>query len=659
MWAYLVKRILLIFITLLGICMISFVLVTLAPGDPAATAAGIQAGSPKGRGHNTDEVLEHIRTALYLDRPVLLNFAPSTRRSVARDYAKKICEGSEYNRENVGKTVLGGIGTAGLDVFIEEASARAKTSTEVASRVKKALEAVEALAKNPGADAAALALAIEPLEKTFPGRGPRFSRKATPEERAQAWAAWGNDHASEPFQGVNGLLDLLAKLVPENAGGPPLPKGTALERAQAWSSWWEQNHERYAQATIVKAVAAYLDASTAAVASDRLADLVRIGGAATAPVMAELTSSTGERRLRAANALSLVAHKPWDLQVRTQDYEQTWVERRKKIEEGKLRPEVLDNELAALGGKEAFVARESALEVKSQEKSIARWWFRSEEEFTDFGVPRQISRSVTQTQFGNWFRALAGGLDFGKSFAWKKDVSTLIAERLPVTLWLNFFSLFLTYTIAIPLGIFSAAYPRSIMDRITTIGLFILYSLPSFWVGAILILLVTGPPIGVSWFPSHGVESMNSWQMTAGERFFDWIKHITLPVVCLTYGGIAYVSRQMRAGMLETIRQDYIRTARAKGLAENVVVFKHALRNSMIPTLTLLAYLLPSMFGGSVIIEQIFSIDGLGKLMFEAILARDYPVIMSEVFISGILTLLGVLLSDISYALVDPRIELK
>ncbi len=115
----------------------------------------------------------------------------------------------------------------------------------------------------------------------------------------------------------------------------------------------------------------------------------------------------------------------------------------------------------------------------------------------------------------------------------------------------------------------------------------------------------------------------------------------------------------MRAGMLETIRQDYIRTARAKGLAESVVIFKHALRNSLIPILTLLAYLLPSMFGGSIIIESIFSIDGLGKLMFDAIINRDYPVIMSEVVISGFLTLFGILLADISYRIVDPRIELK
>jgi peptide/nickel transport system permease protein len=231
-----------------------------------------------------------------------------------------------------------------------------------------------------------------------------------------------------------------------------------------------------------------------------------------------------------------------------------------------------------------------------------------------------------------------------------------ISKRFAVTLKMNFMSIFLTYLIAIPIGIFSSTHQYSLGDRISTVLLFVLYSLPTFWVGTMMIWLLTGPPY-LDWFPSSHAVSADYATMTSFEAFWDSIWHLTLPVICLTYGGVAYISRQMRAGMLETIRQDFIRTARAKGLSEPVVIFKHALRNSMIPIITLLANLLPLMIGGSVIIEQIFSIEGLGNLSFEAVLNRDYPVIMTIFTFSGFLTLLGILLSDIMYALVDPRIK--
>jgi peptide/nickel transport system permease protein len=139
----------------------------------------------------------------------------------------------------------------------------------------------------------------------------------------------------------------------------------------------------------------------------------------------------------------------------------------------------------------------------------------------------------------------------------------------------------------------------------------------------------------------------------------DRLWHLVLPIVCLTYGGLAYLSRLTRASMLEVIREDYVRTARAKGLSERVVIFKHALRNALLPLITLFAFLLPSMFGGSVIIESIFSVPGMGQLGFEAVLSRDYPVIMAITTISAFLTLAGLLISDILYAALDPRIKLE
>ncbi|MGH9785066.1 MAG: ABC transporter permease [Terriglobia bacterium] len=270
----------------------------------------------------------------------------------------------------------------------------------------------------------------------------------------------------------------------------------------------------------------------------------------------------------------------------------------------------------------------------------------------EFGLDRPIHE-----QYWLWLTKIAT-LDFGRSYRDNRPVMDRIWERLPVTLQLNIISIFLIYLIAIPLGIYSSTHQYSLADRVSTTVLFVLYSLPSFWVATVLILFLGG---GDYWhlFPITGISALDAEQLPFFPWLLDRIWHLILPVFCLTYGGLAYVSRQMRAGMLETIRQDYIRTARAKGLSENAVVFKHALRNSLIPIVTLLGFLLPAMLGGSVIIEYIFTIPGMGQLGFDAILSRDYPVVMAISTIAAFLTLVGLLLSDICYALVNPTISLE
>lgn len=249
-------------------------------------------------------------------------------------------------------------------------------------------------------------------------------------------------------------------------------------------------------------------------------------------------------------------------------------------------------------------------------------------------------------------------LDFGTSYKDHRNVWDKIVERLPITIQLNVISIFLVYLIAIPCGIYSSTHSGSLLDNIMTLGFFFLYSLPNFWVAMLLIMLFGG---GDFWdiFPVYGISSLGSGAMGLFAWLADRMWHLILPVVCLTYGGLAYLSRLTRADMLEVIREDYIRTARAKGLSERVVIYKHALRNALLPIITLLASLLPSMFGGSVIIESIFSIPGMGQLGFEAVLSRDYPVIMAITTISAVLTLIGLLISDILYAVLDPRIKLE
>ncbi len=256
-----------------------------------------------------------------------------------------------------------------------------------------------------------------------------------------------------------------------------------------------------------------------------------------------------------------------------------------------------------------------------------------------------------------WLKQIAT-LDFGRSYKDHRPVIEKIAERLPVTLSLNIISIFLAYVISIPLGVYSAVKRGTIQDRVITFFLFALYSIPSFWLAVVLIYFLGG---GEFWdvFPIYGILSPGAENFPFVEKALDFLWHITLPVICLTYGDLAYLSRYQRGSLLEALQGDFIRTAKAKGLPESKVIFKHALRNALIPIVTILASILPAMIGGSVIIESIFSIPGIGQLGFEAILSRDYPVIMAIATISAFLTLAGILISDLAYVLVDPRISFE
>lgn len=249
-------------------------------------------------------------------------------------------------------------------------------------------------------------------------------------------------------------------------------------------------------------------------------------------------------------------------------------------------------------------------------------------------------------------------LDFGSSYKDHRPVWDKIREALPVTLFLNILSILLIYVISIPVGVFSALYPGSRLERTTTLVLFFLYSLPSFWVAMLLIIYLGGGE-SLDLFPIAGIVSDRFGELSLLGKIGDLLWHLVLPVAVLTYGGFAFLSRLSRAQLLEVIRQDYIRTARAKGLPETAVIFKHALRNSLIPLVTLMGLLLPALIGGSVIVEQIFSIPGMGRLGFEAVLSRDYPTVMAIASLEAVLTLIGILASDILYVLVDPRITFE
>jgi peptide/nickel transport system permease protein len=261
-------------------------------------------------------------------------------------------------------------------------------------------------------------------------------------------------------------------------------------------------------------------------------------------------------------------------------------------------------------------------------------------------------------QYGIWFRRLVT-LDLGESFKDKRPVWEKIRERLPVTVTIELISLVLMYAVAIPLGIYSSVRPGSWIDSIATTTVFMLYSLPSFWIATLILIYFCGGDY-FRWFPPAGLHSLDygpGWPFWRSVT--DYIWHIAMPVLCTTYASFAALSRFMRSAMLENARQDYVRTARAKGLPERVVILKHVLRNSLIPMVTILAGILPSLIGGSVIIETIFSIPGIGQLGYQAILARDYPVVLGLFAIGSFLTLAGILIADLLLAVVDPRISFE
>ncbi|MDL2271736.1 ABC transporter permease [Desulfovibrio sp. OttesenSCG-928-I05] len=246
-------------------------------------------------------------------------------------------------------------------------------------------------------------------------------------------------------------------------------------------------------------------------------------------------------------------------------------------------------------------------------------------------------------------------LDFGVSFSGdRRPVLTIISERLPLTVSMNVISLALTLLIALPLGCVAAARKGGWFDRITTIIVFIGFAMPGFWLALILML-----HFSIEWrlLPLSGITSLEYESLSSWGKLMDLARHLAMPIFIYTFGALAGISRFMRSSMLEALGQDYITTARAKGLAERVVIFRHALRNALLPLITLLGLSLPGLIGGSVIIESIFGLPGLGQLFYKAVMTRDYPLIMGNLVIGAFLTLAGTLIADFCYGLADPRIR--
>jgi len=266
-----------------------------------------------------------------------------------------------------------------------------------------------------------------------------------------------------------------------------------------------------------------------------------------------------------------------------------------------------------------------------------------------YGLNRPI-----HVQYLDWLGRVVR-FDFGRSHIDDRLVSQKILERIPVTLLINVSSLLLILGVGIPLGVISAVRRGSFADRGTTAFVFIGFSVPEFWL-ALLLLSLFG--ISLGWLPISGLKSLDFEYYSLWGKVLDVAHHLVLPVCISAFSGLAVISRYMRTAMVGIIHQPFIRASRARGLGERQVIYRHALRNALLPVITIIGLSVPGLIGGSVIFESIFSIPGMGRLFYESVMARDYPTIMGVLSLGAILTLVGNFLADVAYSYADPRIRI-
>lgn len=257
-------------------------------------------------------------------------------------------------------------------------------------------------------------------------------------------------------------------------------------------------------------------------------------------------------------------------------------------------------------------------------------------------------------QYLHWLRGVVT-FDFGHSVIDRRPVRAVVLDKLPATLGLNFIAFLVAASLGVPIGLWSASRSGRLSERASAVGFFLLYSLPSFWVALMLIQLFS---VRLDLLPLFGMISDQHDTMSAAARVGDRAKHLVLPALTLTYAQLAIFARFSKSAVTEVIRQDFITAARAKGAGGVAVMWRHAFRNALIPLITLLGLTIPYLLSGSVIVERIFQWDGIGLLYYDAILARDYPVVMALTVVTAVMTLLAAVVADVLYAVADPRVRL-
>jgi len=256
-------------------------------------------------------------------------------------------------------------------------------------------------------------------------------------------------------------------------------------------------------------------------------------------------------------------------------------------------------------------------------------------------------------QYWWWLKGVTT-LDFGTSIIDRRPVVARIAEKLPNTFLLNSVAFLIAALIGVPVGLWSATRSGRPVERASAVIFFLLYSLPSFWVALLMMRFFS---VKLNLLPLFGMTSDDYLDMSTAQQFVDRARHMVLPVIALTYSQLAIFARFSKSALTEVIRQDFITTARAKGVAPGIVLWRHAFRNALIPLITLLGVVIPYLISGSVIVESIFQWDGIGRLYLDAILSRDYPTVLGLTVATALVTLFASLFADLLYAAADPRIR--
>ena len=259
-----------------------------------------------------------------------------------------------------------------------------------------------------------------------------------------------------------------------------------------------------------------------------------------------------------------------------------------------------------------------------------------------------------------YFKWLGGAMvgSLGESYSYNRPVLEVIVERMPISLFFGLTSFLLTYAVCIPLGILKARKHKSNFDTVSSIVIFIGYVIPGYALGILLIIFFAGGSF-LDWFPLRGIVSDNFELLSFGGKVLDFLHHMVLPMICYMVGEFAFLTMLMKNGILEELKKDYMRTATLKGMLPRTALFRHALKNALIPIATRMSEIFTLVFAGALLIEKVFDIDGMGLLVWNSIVSRDYNVVMGIILISSILTLLGRLFSDILYTMIDPRIRLQ
>lgn len=646
MQTYLIKRFLLMIPTIFGISLVVFTVINLAPGEPAAMSA---TGGEGGKILSTEqtasaESYQIFKKQFNLDKPLLLNFRPWLETAEVEEELHAWIAGTDKERiaaystlsdwgpdavphlvATLEKARKAGEGLEGdaLEANLAYRSAVVRMLSLNSLTDVEDVDSAEGQALSHGQlDAIARNKAVQ-VENNL-RRERAVPEGAAPEEQARIerlWVGW--------FEGWRTIVEAKQKTVPPETIQTPFAEAlrSGTEEGQAAGDG-KVSSEAAKQAKVLKSLREAGRGLGRSLGPEGLESLV-------AWVKAKPLSELADATWFAASALDEMLPEPED----PTDVERT--DRRNQT-----------RALIAGRGEEWRDARLQAVRERWR-----RWWEGREDTYQTTGV-RKVTTLLFDTRFGHyWYNLIR--LDFGESLQYKgKKVIDLITSRLKISITFSLTSFLIAYLISIPLGIYSAVYKDSLSDRIITVVLFALYSLPSFFVAVLLQRYLTiGDPLKL--FPTTGFQSAGADNYPVWDYLLDVGWHLVLPVFCLSYMSFATLSRYMRSGLLDVIQSDYIRTARAKGLSEWVVILKHALRNGLIPILTLVGGILPVLMGGSVILEKIFNIPGLGLLMLDAIFQRDYNIVMADSLIVGFLVLLGLLLSDILYVMVDPRISFE